>query len=218
MSGKWGGIVVDLQGDFTAAKHGTLAVAGTDEVYLESVRAACRRLFERGIPLYATQDWHPADHVSFFTNHPGKKPFEMIQIEGRDQVLWPPHCVQGTANAEILLDPGLWRAVVKKGMDRRFDSYSGFRDDGGAETGLERVLRKDGIEHLVVFGLATDYCVKATALDAVRAGFRVTLIENLCRGVAPASSAAAVAEMKTAGIEVAADLQAALSRKSSGRS
>ncbi len=218
MNAKWGVVVVDLQGDFTEAKRGALAVAGTDVAYLESVRTACRFFSERGFPLYATQDWHPADHVSFFTNHAGRKPFEVIQIEGRDQVLWPPHCVQGTANAEILLDPGLWRAVVKKGMDRRFDSYSGFRDDGGAETGLERILKTDSLDHLVVFGLAIDYCVKATALDAVRAGFRVTLIEDLCRGVASDSTAAAVAEMRTAGIEVAADLQAALSRMSPGRS
>ncbi|MEJ5359673.1 MAG: isochorismatase family protein [Desulfobacterales bacterium] len=218
MSGKWGGIVVDLQGDFTEVKQGALAVAGTDEAYLESVRAACRRLFERGVALYATQDWHPADHISFFSNHPGKKPFEAVTIEGREQVLWPPHCVQGTANAEILLDPGLWRAVVKKGMDRRFDSYSGFRDDGGAETGLERLLKQDGIGHLLVFGLATDYCVKATALDAVRAGFRVTLVESLCRGVAPETSAAAIAEMKKAGIAVAADLEATLSEAPPARS
>lgn len=218
MSGKWGGIVVDLQGDFTEVKQGALAVAGTDEAYLESVRAACRRLFERGVALYATQDWHPADHISFFSSHPGKKPFEAVTIEGREQVLWPPHCVQGTANAEILLDPGLWRAVVKKGMDRRFDSYSGFRDDGGAETGLERLLKQDGIDHLLVFGLATDYCVKATALDAVRAGFRVTLVESLCRGVAPETSAAAIAEMKKAGIAVAADLEATLSEAPPARS
>lgn len=216
MSGKRGVIVVDLQGDFTEARRGALAVAGTDEAYLESVRAACRRLFERGFPLYATQDWHPVDHVSFFSNHPGKKPFEVITLEGREQVLWPPHCVQGTKNAEILIDPGLLRAVIRKGMDRRFDSYSGFRDDGGAETGLERVLKQDGIDQLLVFGLATDYCVKATALDAARAGFRVTLIESLCRGVAPETSAAAIAEMKKAGIAVAADLESIPDQRAQG--
>lgn len=212
MSARWGVIVVDLQGDFTEAKAGALAVAGTGEAYLAAVRSACRRLFDRGLPLYATQDWHPADHVSFFTNHPGRKAFETITIEGREQILWPPHCVQGTANAELLLEAGLLRAVVKKGTDRRFDSYSGFRDDGGAATGLDRILKTDGIDELLVFGLATDYCVKATAIDAVREGYRVTLIEDLCRGVTPGTSAAAISEMKQAGVAIAAGLEAVLPR------
>lgn len=212
MNARWGGLVVDLQGDFTEANTGALAVPGTGEAYLEAVRSACNLLFERRVPLYATQDWHPADHVSFFSNHPGRKPFEVISIEGREQVLWPPHCVQGTANAEVLLEPALLRAVVQKGMDRRFDSYSGFRDDGGAATELERILQADGIGELLVFGLATDYCVKATALDAVRAGYRVTLIEGLCRGVSPGTSATALAEMKQAGVVVEVDLEAVLQR------
>lgn len=212
MTARWGVIVIDLQGDFTEANAGALAVPGTGEAFLEAVCAACKRLFDRGVPLYATQDWHPADHVSFFSNHPGRKPFEVISIEGREQVLWPPHCVQGTAKAEVLLEPALLRAVVKKGMDRRFDSYSGFRDDGGAATELERILQSDGIGELLVFGLATDYCVKATALDAVRAGYRVTLVEGLCRGVAPETSATALAEMKQAGVAVEADLEAVLQR------
>ena len=162
---KIGVIVVDMQGDFTTYKNGSLAVAGTDQAFVEKVEKTTLMLKEKGHPIFATQDWHPAEHVSFCTNHEGKKPFEVIQLEGRTQVLWPPHCVQNTANAEILLDNNLFVAIVKKGKDKRYDSYSGFQDDGGAKTEMDQILKKNGIQELIVYGIATDYCVKATAID-----------------------------------------------------
>ena len=112
----------------------------------------------------------------------------MIKLHGKDQVLWPPHCVQNTSGAEILLDNKLFKAIVKKGMDPQYDSYSGFQDDGGKKTDMDKLLKKDKISKLVVYGIATDYCVRATALDAVALGYKVTMIKNLSRGVAPGTS------------------------------
>ncbi|MEE9419218.1 MAG: hypothetical protein V3W43_07055, partial [Desulfatiglandaceae bacterium] len=112
---KIGVIVVDVQGDFTQWKKGSLAVSGTDKAFVEKVQKATDKLNKEGFILFATQDWHPGDHVSFYTNHPGKKPFEMIVIEGRNQVMWPPHCVQGTENAKVLVDNNPFLAIVKKG-------------------------------------------------------------------------------------------------------
>ena len=203
---KTGVIVVDLQGDFTTYKKGSLAVEGTDEAFVQKVRQATRDLKAKGYPVFATQDWHPADHVSFFSNHPDKKPFDVIQIEGKTQVLWPPHCVQQTENAELLLDRDLFAAVVKKGKDPKYDSYSGFQDDGGAKTEMEEILKKNGITNLIVYGIATDYCVKATAVDAAEAGFKVTVIQDLCKGVAPDTSTKAIEDMKAKGIIVKASL------------
>jgi nicotinamidase/pyrazinamidase len=203
---KTGVIVVDLQGDFTTWKNGSLACNETDKAYVDKVVETTRALSKKGYLVFATQDWHPADHMSFFSNHSGKKPFEAIKIEGRTQVLWPPHCVQGTENARILVDNNLFMAVVKKGKNSRYDSYSGFQDDGGDKTEMTSVLKRNGIEKLLVYGIATDYCVKATALDAVEAGFEVTVIEDLCRYVAPDTSAKALQEMKDKGITIVKEL------------
>lgn len=203
---KIGVIVVDVQGDFTKFKNGSLAVEGTDEAYIKAVEEATRKLKSAGYPIYATQDWHPKNHASFFTNHPGKKAFDVIKLHGKDQVLWPPHCVQNTPGAEILLDKKLFKAVVKKGMDPQYDSYSGFQDDGGKKTEMDKILKKDGIKKVIVYGIATDYCVRATALDAVAAGYKVIMIKNLSRGVAPDSSQKAIDEMKAKGIVILEDL------------
>ncbi|MEJ2717979.1 MAG: bifunctional nicotinamidase/pyrazinamidase [Deltaproteobacteria bacterium] len=204
---KVGVIVVDLQGDFTKLKKGSLAVNGTDKAYVDKVRDATKALKKKGYLIFATQDWHPADHVSFYTNHKGKKPFQTIKINGKTQVLWPPHCVQGTENAKILLDKGLFTAVVKKGKDKKYDSYSGFQDDGGAKTEMDKLLKEKGIKKLIIYGLATDYCVKATALDAAKAGYKVTVIEDLCKGVAPETTAKALKEMKEKGITIKKKLE-----------
>ena len=204
---KIGVIVVDLQGDFTTFKNGSLAVAGTDEAFVSKVQKVTQELSAKGYPIFGTQDWHPADHISFFSNHSGKKPFEAIQIEGRTQVLWPPHCVQETENARVLVDNNLFLAIVKKGKDKKFDSYSGFQDDGGAKTEMNRILQKNGIKELIVYGIATDYCVKATAIDAAAAGYKVTVIEGLSKGVAPDTTAKALEEMKAKGIIIKADLE-----------
>lgn len=203
---KMGVIVVDIQGDFTKVKNGSLAVDGTDEAYIKAVEENTKKLKEAGFPIYATQDWHPKNHASFFTNHKGKKAFEVIKLHGKDQVLWPPHCVQKSPGAEILLDKKLFKAVVKKGMDSQYDSYSGFQDDGGKKTDMDKLLKKEKINKVVVYGIATDYCVRATALDAVAAGYKVIMIKNLSRGVAPDTSQKAIDEMKAKGIVILDDL------------
>jgi len=203
---KFGIIVVDVQGDFTKLKNGSLAVEGTDEAYIKAVDENTKKLKAAGFPVYATQDWHPANHTSFFTNHKGKKAFDVIKLHGKDQVLWPPHCVQKTAGAEILLDNKLFKAVVKKGMDSQYDSYSGFQDDGGKKTEMDGILKKNGIKKVVVYGIATDYCVRATAMDAAAAGYKVIMIKNLSRGVAPETSQKAIDEMKAKGVVIFDDL------------
>ena len=129
-----------------------------------------------------------------------------MEIDGRTQVLWPPHCVQGTKNAEVLIDNKLFVAIVKKGQDKLYDSYSGFKDDGGKRTEMNEILKGKGIEKVVVYGIATDYCVKATAIDAVDDGYKVMVVNGLCRGVAPDTSAKAIEEMKGKGIVVVDEL------------
>lgn len=203
---KIGVIVVDVQGDFTKLKNGSLAVEGTDEAYVKAVEENTTKLKGMGFPIFATQDWHPTNHASFFTNHKGKKAFDVIKLHGKDQVLWPPHCVQNTPGAEILLDKNLFKAVVKKGMDPKYDSYSGFQDDGGKKTDMDKLLKKKGIKKLVVYGIATDYCVRATVLDAVAAGYKVIMIKNLSRGVAPDTSQKAIEEMKAKGVVILDDI------------
>ena len=205
-AGKMGVIVVDVQGDFTTWKEGSLAVNGTDKAFVEKVQKATETLSGEGYLIFGTQDWHPADHISFYTNHPGKKAFEVIKIGERTQVLWPPHCRQGTENARVLVDNNLFMAIVKKGKDPRYDSYSGFQDDGGAKTEMDQILKRNGIQKLVIYGIATDYCVKATAIDAADAGYKVTVIEGLCKGVAPETSAKALKEMEAKGIMILKEL------------
>lgn len=204
--GHIGVIVVDVQGDFTTWKKGSLAVNGADKAFVEKVRKATNVLSREGFIIFGTQDWHPANHISFYTNHDGKKPFEAIQIEGRTQVLWPPHCIQGTENARILVDNNLFMAIVQKGRDTRYDSYSGFQDDGGQKTEMTKILKRNMIRKVVVYGIATDYCVKATAMDAADAGFKVVVVEGLCRGVAPDTSKKALKDMKAKGITILKEL------------
>ena len=201
-----GVIVVDVQGDFTTWKNGSLKVDGTDQAFVDKVKKATEALKKKGYLVFATQDWHPKDHISFFTNHEGKKPFEVIQVNGRKQVLWPAHCVQGTENAKLLLDSPLFVAVVRKGQDKKYDSYSGFQDDGGKKTDMDGILKKNGVKELIIYGIATDYCVKATAIDAANAGYKVTVIEGLCKGVAPDTTAQALQEMKKKGISLQKEL------------
>jgi nicotinamidase/pyrazinamidase len=198
--------VVDIQGDFTKLKKGFLAVEGTDEAYVKAVYENTKKLKVAGVPIYATQDWHPVNHASFFTNHKGKKAFEVIKLHGKDQVLWPPHCVQNTPGAEILLDKELFKAIVRKGTDPQYDSYSGFQDDGGKKTNMDALLKQDKINKVIIYGIATDYCVRATSLDAIAAGYKVIVIKNLCRGIAPDTSQKALDEMKSKGVVVFDDL------------
>ncbi len=199
---KAGVLVVDVQADFTELNIGTLAVPGTDVQYIDNVEKATRKYGEKGLPIYFTQDWHPADHVSFYSNNAGTEPMQVIEINGRSQVMWPPHCAQGTSGAEIVVTVSKTAKMVRKGTDSRFDSYSGFADDGGHKTELDSLLRKDGIKKLIIYGLATDYCVKATVLDALEAGYQVELVLDLCRGVSPETTESAIREMKAKGAAI----------------
>ena len=203
---KIGVIVVDLQGDFTEFKHGPLAVKGTDEAYIKAVGENTKRLKAAGFPIFATQDWHPESSLTLVTNHKGKKPFDVIKLNGKDQVLWPPHCFHNSLGAEVLLDKKLIKAFVKKGTNPQYESYSGFQDDGGNKTDMERLLKEHKINTVVVYGIATDYCVRATALDAIASGYRVILIRNLCRGIDLDASQKAIEEMKARGGVVLDDL------------
>jgi nicotinamidase/pyrazinamidase len=200
-----GVIVVDVQADFTELKSGSLAVPGSDAQYISAVQKSTRGFLQQGLRVYFTQDWHPADHVSFFTNNPGTEPLQIKEIDGRPQVMWPPHCVQDTPGAMILITADGPNQTVRKGMDPKFDSYSGFSDDGGHKTDLDDLLQKDGIKKVMVYGLATDYCVKATALDAISAGYQVDLILDLCRGVSPDTTAVALEEMEAKGVAIIRD-------------
>ncbi len=191
-------IVVDLQNDFLPG--GALAVPHGDEVV--AVANALMPVFRRVV---ATQDWHPAGHGSFAVRHPGRRPGELITLGESVQVLWPVHCVEGTTGAAFAaaLDHGRFDAVVRKGMDPEIDSYSGFFDnDRKSATGLAERLHALGETEVWVLGLATDYCVKATALDAVRLGFRTHLVVDGCRAVEleAGDGARAIAEMVAGGV------------------
>lgn len=193
-------VLVDLQHDFCPG--GALAVPGGDAVV--PVANKVQRHFD---VIVATQDWHPADHGSFAANHEGKQPYEVIELAGLPQVLWPVHCVQGSTGAELHrgLDRSRLTQVFPKGTDPTIDSYSGFHDNGHRKsTGLDPWLRERGVRVLYVMGLATDYCVKFTALDAVAAGFETYLIEDGCRAVElqPGDGDAAIEELRGAGVVV----------------
>ncbi len=192
-------IVVDFQGDFTEHLKGALPVPGTGKDYLDAVIARTRDYKLRGFPIMATRDYHPADHISFFTSHSGAKPLDVVRTSAGEQVLWPPHCVQGTAGAEILLPADLITAVIDTGNRKNFESYSGFRDDGGHDSGLKSLLEQMRVKNLIIYGLATDYCVQATVLHALEEGFSVTLVLSLSRGITEDGTAAAVKRMKSAG-------------------
>ena len=200
-----GVIVVDVQADFTELKSGSLAVPGSDAQYISAVQRSTRQFLQQGLGIYFTQDWHPADHICFFTNNPGTEPMQVKEINGRPQVMWPPHCVQDTPGAMILITVDGPVQSIRKGMDPHFDSYSCFADDGGHQTELNDRLQKDGIKQVIVYGLATDYCVKATALDAIAAGYEVDLIAELCRGISPDTTASSLEEMKDRGVNIIRD-------------
>lgn len=193
-------IIVDVQKDFLPG--GALAVPRGDEVIPVANRVApCFEL------VVATQDWHPPNHVSFAENHPGKEPGDIVEVAGLKQILWPAHCVQDTPGAELAegLDTHLIAHVFKKGTDPQIDSYSGFFDNGRRKaTGLGAYLKERGVRDVYLLGLATDYCVKITALDAVDLGFQTFLIADGCRGVEllEGDCARALKELKHAGVTI----------------
>ena len=193
-------IVIDVQNDFCPG--GALAVAGGDEVV-----AGINALMADFPVTVLTQDWHPADHASFAVNHPGKAPFETVEMPYGTQVLWPAHCVQGTAGAAFHpgLKADLAQLVLRKGFRAGIDSYSAFfENDRTTPTGLEGYLRTRGAQRLTLVGLATDFCVSYSALDAARLGFEVTVVESLCRAIdLDGSLAAARGAWAEAGIRTA---------------
>ena len=172
-------LVVDVQNDFCPG--GSLAVEEGDQV--APVINRLMPLFDRVV---ATQDWHPKDHVSFASSHPGRKVLDVVDADGVEQVLWPDHCVQGTRGADLfpLLSVGRIELVLRKGLRPRLDSYSAFfENDHRTDTGLRYYLEGLGTRQLFLCGLATDYCVRASALDARRLGFEVSVVRDACRGV-----------------------------------
>lgn len=193
-------LIIDVQKDFLPG--GALAVPDADRVV---------PLINELMPAYelvvATQDWHPEDHGSFAANHEGKSIGELAELDGLEQILWPVHCVQGSPGAEFseALHAHRIDHVVRKGGDPRVDSYSGFHDNGRRRsTGLADLLRREGVTEVHLVGVATDYCVKFTALDAIDEGFRTVLIQDACEGVnlQVGDVGRAVDAMRQAGAEV----------------
>ncbi|EAQ10694.1 nicotinamidase/pyrazinamidase [Maritimibacter alkaliphilus HTCC2654] len=189
-------IVIDVQNDFCPG--GALAVDGGDEIV-----PGINRLI-RDFPIRVfTQDWHPAGHSSFASSHPGKAPLEMVDMDYGPQVLWPDHCVQGTDGAafheDLMTDPA--DLILRKGFRPEIDSYSAFfENDHRTSTGLEGYLRSRGATRLTFVGLATDFCVGWSAMDAARLGFAVTVRLDLCRAIdADGSLDTALAGMRDAG-------------------
>lgn len=197
-------LVVDLQHDFLPG--GALGVVGGDAL-VEPIA----RLVREFDTVVATQDWHPRGHVSFASAHAGRRPFETIALAHAAQELWPDHCVQGTRGAA--LHPGLPDAaltlILRKGIHRYVDSYSTFRENVGPDgrrstTGLGAWLSARGIRRVVLCGLARDFCVRVSAVDAVAEGFEVVVLDDLTRAVFPERAAEVDAELAGAGVQRAA--------------
>ena len=193
-------LLVDLQNDFMPG--GALAVPRGNEVIGTANRLAAG--FDHVV---ASQDWHPSDHGSFASQHPGRAPGEVIDLAGIEQVLWPDHCVQGSFGSEFHeeLDRSQVDAVFRKGTDPQLDSYSAFFDNARRRsTGLAEHLAARGVEELWLLGLASDYCVKFSALDAVSVGLRTVVVEEGCRGIdlSPGDVARAWDEMRSAGVRI----------------
>jgi nicotinamidase/pyrazinamidase len=193
-------LVVDIQNDFLPG--GALGVSDGDRVI-----PVINRLMERFALILATQDWHPSNHGSFAANHPNRRPGEVIDLHGLPQVLWPVHCVQESPGADFSdqLCTKCFSRVFRKGIDPEIDSYSSFFDNRRKRsTGLVEYLQDQEVSRLFICGLATDYCVKFSALDSISSGFRTSVIADACRGVdlKPGDSAAAIAEMRIAGATI----------------
>ncbi|MFZ1481923.1 MAG: bifunctional nicotinamidase/pyrazinamidase [Paracoccaceae bacterium] len=194
-------IVIDVQNDFCPG--GALAVAGGDEII-----SRINGLMENFPNVVLTQDWHPADHASFAANHPGAAPFSLTEMPYGPQVLWPTHCVQGTSGAafhrDLRTDPA--QLIIRKGFRAGIDSYSAFfENDQTTPTGLEGYLKSRGVTALVFVGLATDFCVAYSALDAAKLGFQAAVLEDACRAIdLNGSLAEARRQMQAAGVALEA--------------
>ncbi|ACO80730.1 nicotinamidase [Azotobacter vinelandii CA] len=192
-------LVIDLQNDFCAG--GALTVPGADEVV-----PTINRLAEDFAHVALTQDWHPPGHRSFASSHPGRRPFESVRLDYGEQTLWPDHCVQNSHGAELhpALDIPHAELILRKGYRAEVDSYSAFHEnDRCTPTGLAGYLRERGLRRLFLAGLATDYCVHYTALDARLAGFETLLLAQACRAIdRDGSLAAALQAMRAAGVKI----------------
>jgi nicotinamidase/pyrazinamidase len=192
-------LVIDVQNDFCPG--GALAVPQGDEIIL-----AVNRLAASYAHVILTQDWHPPGHASFASSHPGKHPFETIEVSYGEQVLWPDHCVQGTPGAvfHFALDIPHAELVLRKGFRSAIDSYSAFREnDHQTATGLAGYLTERGFEHVTLCGLATDFCVAFSAIDGRQAGFEVSVVMSACRGIdIDGSLARAMRSMSEAGVSL----------------
>jgi nicotinamidase/pyrazinamidase len=195
-------LLIDIQNGFCPG--GNLPVAHGDEI----VPVANQLIEDGGYDvIVASQDWHPQNHGSFASQHPGAKPFDMGELSGKPQVMWPDHCVQGTPDAEFHpdLNIGAVDYIQQKGENRAVDSYSAFRDnEQAAITGLASYLKAQQVTELDICGLATDYCVKFSALDAVDMlpGVKVRFVEDASRGIDPEGVRRAIADMKSKGIGI----------------
>jgi len=192
-------VVIDVQNDFCPG--GALAVEGGNDI-VPGINA----LMDDFDAVILTQDWHPAGHLSFASSHPGRQAYDVTEMPYGPQVLWPDHCVQGTAGADF--HPGLridGNLIIRKGFRPAIDSYSAFfENDRTTPTGLEGYLRNRGFERLTFVGLATDFCVAYSAIDAARLGFGVTVRSDLCRAIdLDGSLARMVAEMQSQGVTFA---------------
>ena len=191
-------VVVDVQNCFTPG--GSLAVKEGDKIV-----PLINRIAKQFKHVVITQDWHTADHISFASQHPGKKPFDMVKLAYGNQVLWPDHCVQGTAGAALHKDLNIPHAelIIRKGYRREVDSYSAFLEaDQKTQTGLGGYLKQRGLKRVYFAGLATDFCVGWSALDARKQGFEALVIEDACRGIdVQGSLAKAWAAMQVAGVK-----------------
>ena len=204
-------ILVDIQNDFVPG--GALAVPEGDQIV-----PLVNRLQQYFDLIVATQDWHPATHGSFANNHAGRQRGDLVNLNGLPQILWPDHCVQNTPGADFVpaLDQTRWSNVFPKGTRPEIDSYSGFFDNGRRNaTGLGDYLQERGATDVYVAGLATDYCVQFTALDARHLGFKTTLIDDAARGVElkPGDVARAINEMKNAGVAVVTSVSVAARKR-----
>lgn len=191
-------IIIDLQNDFT--RDGGLEVPEGNEIIPE-----VNQLQEEFDIIVATQDWHPANHGSFASNHPGKKAFDVDQLNGLEQVLWPDHCIQGSKGAEFHpeLKTEKIQAIFRKGMDPGIDSYSAFFDNGHRKsTGLSGFLKGLEIEHLFFCGLAADYCVYYSIKDALSEGFHCTLFLNATRPISSDNFDKIKEELKEKGVHL----------------
>ena len=190
-------LIVDVQNDF--CPKGALAVTDGD-----SIVTGINTIAQEFEIIATTQDWHPQNHGSFASNHPGANPYSMGKLSGRDQVLWPDHCVQGTTGAQFHPDLLVNAKNFVKGTNPEADSYSGFFDDDGASTGLGEYFREMKVTTVYICGLATDYCVKYTALDSLKLGFTTIVLAYLCKGVdvEAGDSNKALQELQVAGATI----------------